>query len=427
MLRLENTYSTFFTRIVALDLTIHHFLYIYLYNLIFLKGMMIILFCPSCGKESVEGTEICSSCGTKLTKITSIDEDQLLNIDLNPDNDAPITNISPTEVENPQVDRGDPLKNELFPDNTNPTPTSNQVNDYWALPIPKRIFGLKKIIAIPIIAILLVIIIVSGLFITSTFSGPITSISKACLKTYNAGSFNFNGKIGLSSSSVSIDGTLVFDLDNHILEFYAKIYENNNQYVYLLKDGILYQDECHDVDTDDINEDLNNFFDEYDKNKDIIKMGNIDWDKIFELLSINNNNVDTKLFNDAFNNFISDLNDADYINDYLGEYSRKKEGGNTIYSFDINAEKLSKELVSVFGSAFTLKKDFTLDMAQKEIEDSLMVTGGPNFNLQFTTTSNYLSGFSFDANNYYLDINIKDFGNAKIDISSQDLYSKYLS
>lgn len=393
--------------------------------------------CPFCGKETVTDSAFCGSCGKRLETVKqTVFDEKPPSSDFNPQ-EAPSIVTSPNESE--KTDTATPP--ETNPQNINNPPPQNYGN--WLPPTPVKKSYKKKAIIVSIIAVVLVIIIIAGMLIMSAFAGPVTTIAKAFDKTTNCGSFNFEVEVNADGQTVNLKGTVIYDLEERILELYAEADTSfGDKATVVLKDGMVVTDEGDRIDDDDIEDELDEFFDAYDDYKNELKKEEIDWEELFETLYIDDDVIDYELFGEAFNAFVADLNDPDYINEYLGEYTKERKDGSVIHSFDINTEKLSDELTSVFGDALDIDNDRTPEISYTTYNsysttseynepvtgDSIAFgfLGGENFELKFTTTSGYLSGFSFDAENAFFEISLSEFGDAEIDEAIFEEYDEYL-
>lgn len=408
--------------------------------------------CPICNKEVNETSIFCSNCGTRLIKKAETSENiqQATTDTVNPifspslekdttiEDNSQSGNISASS--NSTVNQV-PFSNNESVTNQQETYAANPKNNdfnYYVPPKKKR--SLVKLILFPLSTFVLVGAIILGLFYTSIFAGPLTNISKASLKTFSSESFNFELDVNIEGQNINFDGTMIFEPENRKLELYMdgkvslsyKIPQTSysdfsndynptspNSLVVFLKNGIVVCDIDGHVERNDISEQIDLFFDEYENNKESKKLDESNWKELFEELQIDTENVDFELFGEAFNEFAKSLNDEDYINDNLGDYSEKSRNGKTIYSLDFKLKDVANELIEVFGDAF-----FPFDKDSYKIEEFMSnELLNSKFKLVFKTNSGYLTDFNLTSDTFTFELEISDIGDATID---QDL-SKYES
>ncbi|HAN20248.1 MAG: hypothetical protein A2Y15_00080 [Clostridiales bacterium GWF2_36_10] len=380
--------------------------------------------CLICNKEAAETSVFCSNCGTRLIKAEE-------NVEVNNQtvNESEAFNFSFTAEEYIST----PISDVQTQKDTTEPPTTPQNDGFSYYIPPKKKKSLIKIILVPVVALLLVSAIIFGVFYSSMFFGPMTNIGKATMKTFNSQSFNFKLQLNTDGQAFEFNGTFIFEPENRIIEFYAETSEINsyfspNNIKVLLKDGFLITDSGENqIDRIYINEQLNTLFDEYEKNKNTKKTSEIDWKEIFESLDIDTDNIDLDVFGNAIDEFLNNLNNEDYINENLGDYSKKNRNGDTIYTFKLNAKDTAEELVEVFGDAFTLPNDYDFEMIENQIQIGLEQTfGGSSCSFIFKTNSGYLTNFSIKNTQLTFSLEMSDFGDAEID-KDIDLYDDYIN
>lgn len=357
--------------------------------------------CPNCNNSNSEEAIFCVKCGTKLIA----------------DRPPEASTQSPPQAENVYADY-------------NANASQAGYNVYGNPPPVKRLSRTKPIL-ITAVSVFLIIAIIAGVFIFSMSSGPLTEISKAVERTIDAKSFSFKGEVNASGNGIKIDGIIKLDLDNRIFELYTEVSEKSTYQqhliIVLIKDGIVLTDENGRVNTTDIKKNLDEFFDEYDKQKNIKKAEKIDWDELFDTLGISDQ-IDADLFGLTLNEFIKNLNDITYINEKLATYTKEKQDGKIVHSFKINTDKMTKELVTLFGEAFYLEGEDDYDDVIGDIANNIkQITGGNKFNVIFEVSGNYFSGLKIDTNNLYAKIELDDFNTAEIDEDAISKYNKHFS
>ena len=234
------------------------------------------MYCPFCGRETAENAVFCGSCGKRLES-------------------------APSNENKPEA---------LSQENTQSSENVSYYNGSQGGPgyppyQTKKKFFKKNAVIISAIAIFIALAVIAGLIITSSFSGPVASISKAIVKTFNCDSFDFSAKIYAGGQSFDFDGTIVFNPEERIFELYAeyKDYYGHAASI-LIKDGISVSDEGDYIDRDDISEALDSIFDTYEDIAYETKKEKINWKKLFKTLHIYNDDIDYELFGEVLNNFL---------------------------------------------------------------------------------------------------------------------------
>jgi hypothetical protein len=136
-------------------------------------------------------------------------------------------------------------------------------------------------------------------------------------------------KITAQDKTLDMEGTILFDSDSESIEFYFELNVpgEDQTVVLLLKDNILIQDDGY-VDTLDISKYLDEYWDEYKSDSDV------QWSDLLEALGADSEFIYFEKFEVAADDFIKNLNDADYINEKLGSYEKNTENGITNYNFE---------------------------------------------------------------------------------------------
>ncbi len=337
--------------------------------------------CPACSLPNKDNTETCIICGAKLINNEQTQQYQL--------QEEPLT-------------QGEPVV------------TPSQAAEKQS----------KKPGIIIALTLLLVAIFAGGIIAASALSGPMTYITKSLRKTVGSERFAFEAELSSPYSTINIEGTVVFNPNKRILELYAKstVYDRYSQHImhFYIKDGTLVIDENSRVSSEDISEYINTLFDEYDKYKSLDNH-----EELLNLLGIATDESFNELsFYRTAKDFIKNLNNPDYINQHIADYTKETRDGAIVYSFEFEAERLAEELISVFGKELGISDT---KAAETNIRHFLYNNfGGERFNLHFKTTKGYLSGFMLDSENYYISIILFDFKKAEINEDLAEKYQNYI-
>lgn len=404
--------------------------------------------CSFCGKEAVQNAVFCNKCGKKLDAIeqTSVLDPQQFTVNNSSPQETPPNLESVNESDSAQpvfiVEQQQETQQVQY-DTLQPPPVTASPEQVI---LKKKSFR-KKVIIFSFIAVFITIAIVAGIFVSSLFAGPLASISNAVNKTKNCKSFHFNVNVEADNDSFKLEGSIIFDLEERILELYVEGNAGNDgNMIILLKDNTLITDQGGNVHSNDIEDELDDFFDMYDEYYEATKEEEIDWEELFEELYIDDDSIDYDLFDEALKTFIINLNNPDYINEHLGTYSKDKIDGSIVHTFDINTEMLTDEFINVFGEALDIEDEdetsstynfsselsnyasyYTSDYyVSTSTGSSLFSYLGENFEMKFITTSGYFSGFSFDCEEFYINATIDEFNDVEIDEAILEEYNDYL-
>lgn len=306
------------------------------------------MFCKTCGTPFPDGDQYCPNCGTPAAQDSP---------------DDTFAQYAPPAEEN-------------YAPNTAPAASAPEA------PKKKSSFSLlQKIIAIAVCAALLICLI--GVC-TNWFglNGPANKIMRATKKTLSADSMT------IDISYTDDDGTevtgfvqLAINLDKEEITVYGELEMDGETGIIALHDGYLLLGTDGEYVTQDISDELDQFFEIYsenkDKYKDYIKGGKIDWEKLLTDEDIFGDEaediydeaceyVDFKELNKSLSTLGKKLNSKSWLKKNAG-YSTKRSNGIKVHTFDVDIYKLVTAVLPIFEDVFVDSDVY--DNAMDELDD----------------------------------------------------------
>jgi hypothetical protein len=375
--------------------------------------------CPICTHETADDSLFCGNCGAKLSGFKKAEENT-------PAKEQPAESVNMASAGQETPLESTPTNESFTVHSEEQTPEpdrqSQQIGSVPYVQQPDFAVGFapKKKSRVPFFAIIAVFLAVAigALYFSGVFDGgPLESIAEATDKTMTSKSFDVNFKLTFEQKILKINGTVLFDPASESVEFYMEVYEpgEDEAIVTILKNNIILVDDGY-VDTDDVSEFLDKFWDEY-KNK-----SDLDWRDLLDTIGLGSDEVDFDKFEAAVDEFIKNLNDEDYINEKLGTFEKITKNGTTSYNFVFKPKDVSEELINVFGDSF---KKIDKAKAEDNLYDALKNGFGSSFELNFKEKNGYLTGFNFESNDIEMEVQFSDFGKAEIDDSKFEKYDSY--
>lgn len=310
----------------------------------------------------------------------------------------------------------------------------------------------KGIIAATVLAVVLIVVLSVG-FATNWFgaAGPLAKLASAVEKTLTAD----NMTVELSASSESYYGwrspqkekikgsaKIVFNPDERKIVACGKgrlsTREDSDRADFAIYDGYFFgTDEDGDYYCEDIAHELDEFFDGYEEAsektgddfsfEDFYKeyYGDDDYEDACEY-------VDFEALDKCFSSFVKKLNSEKWLKKNAG-FSKRKEGGMTLYCFKPDIIHLGKVGLEEFEDAFARREDYRdameeLEEAEDDFEDEV---DSLNCELVFGIKSGKLVKIEYDYSVKYSDeedreisahmeLNFKDIGSTEIDTDDLD-------
>lgn len=233
---------------------------------------------------------------------------------------------------------------------------------------PKK--GLKTVLLLAGIALVLVAAVVV-LLVCFMPGGPVEEIAEGVENTLKAGSFTveFNG----DADGDKISGLFQFelDLDNRELAMYAEVEEDGDQSVMAIYDGCVISEYDGYYYADDISDDLDEIFDQYEE----FDLENINWEDLLDsiergLYDEAEEYIDFDVLNTCLEAYIESLNDEDWLEENAGFYMDEKDGLD-LYCFEPDNYVFVSESLAQFEEVFRDEETY------EDLEDALKEVKGP--------------------------------------------------
>lgn len=228
-------------------------------------------------------------------------------------------------------------------------------------------------ICIPAIAVVLIAAIVVAIFAIN-WGGPVIEIVNAAFNTVEQESFTLEIDVDGDTAMVECE----IDFTNHDIQM---LFGTEEEFIFAVYDGkLIVKDWSYDYDyyyddyeyieyyrCEDISDEIQLFFDSYDQGKDILTTGDVDVEKILEIMENYSGEdsseleesvedlVDIEKTQDALKEFFSLLADEDWLEENLG-FEEESEDGAKYYSYDLNFGKLANSIDDTFGNCFESNK-----------------------------------------------------------------------
>lgn len=307
------------------------------------------MFCTTCGTEFPDGNRFCPNCGTAAEQ-------------------APLNETNPAYA---------PPAPETYEDYSAPAPEAPKNKSRFSL--------VQKIIAGAVCLALLICLI--GLC-TNWFglNGIGNQIARAAKKTLSADNMTIDLRItDDNGNEITGFAQLAINLKKEQITFYGELDMDGEVGVIALYDGYLLLGMDGEYVTQDISDELDEFFDVYAENKDnykdYIRGGKIDWEKLLTDEDLFGDDaediydeaceyVDFKELNKSLSTLGKKLNSKSWLKKNAG-YSAKRSNGIKVHTFDLDLYKLVTAVLPIFEDVFVDSDVYDEAMdSLDEMEDS---------------------------------------------------------
>jgi hypothetical protein len=267
------------------------------------------------------------------------------------------------------------------------------------------------------VAAVLVIIVLISVF--SSKGGKVfDNILSAAKGTIESDSFDFSLELTEDYSgpyTQEANGTVVLDFDKEDISFDIDTGDGEREILY---DGVVYDIEDDEVwNSEDISSELGDIFDYYDEYKGAFKgLSGVDWEDAFDEAGLSGF-VDTDKLSKCMKEFEQNINSEKYWNEVCNDFSVKKSGGGTTYTFDVDVPKLVESLLDTFKPAIDYDLDSVKDMVtdQVDIFDECVIEVTIKNNKLTALNVNVTYDDYGDTVTYEFKGEISNYGKAKLD------------
>lgn len=379
------------------------------------------MFCTKCGAKNEDNAKFCYSCGNNLNA-AEVEKDAV------PDSNVAQGNNESTYWENPSLSNPVQQTSGLVQQIPNPgQPIPPQFN-YQPGVDGTGIQKAKKkplIIAVPIIAVIVVIGLISFI-VSRSNKGILDNIIGAVQGTLKADSFEFEAEAYTTDEEYGkdggkIDGIIEYDLDKEKLSFDIGMGEDRT---------ILYDEVAYDVDSEgiwndqDISYELGMIFDYYkDYKDDLNNLSDIDWEAIADEAGIPID-FDVKELQKCIKEFEKNMNSTKYMKTVCNKYEKKNTSEGTKYSFDVDVPKFVESLVETFKPViedYVDESEFDYIYDQLDIVEEciieITVKGGKLVGINANITVNDYSRQTLE-----LQLTIDNYGKASLNVDEIEGY-----
>ena len=296
------------------------------------------MICKHCGAEIADALSFCTACGTKIT----------------PDQ--------------PAAQKKKRSLSDIF---------------YGA-----RIFLLSHRVIAIVLSVALVIGMVGTLTNWFGLNGPATQIANAVRRTLTAKSFTVEFSAtaqtgtGLDRNTEKISGTLQVSLDtkNEELTLYAKVRQSGETMEFAIYDGYMITVENGRIYKEDIQDQLDAFFEAYEealeRAKDMLKDGQVDWEALLEMIDEDayeeaREVINFKKLNSSLKEFGRKINSTGWLRRNAG-YSLGLKNAMKTHTFQPDICELLAAILPIFKPAFRDRDTYReLEDGLDELEDTL--------------------------------------------------------
>lgn len=227
--------------------------------------------------------------------------------------------------------------------------------------------GLKIGLLLGSIGLVLVVGIVL-LCVWLSYRGPVTDIAVAFSDLIEGG--NFTVDLAVKSDGESEGGTLMVDMDLDDRELTVCALEDG-EIVGGVYDGYYITKSSRGYKAEDISDELEDFFDQYEENSD---MEDIDWEELLDeiqdgLYDEASEYIDFDILNDSLTAYFKTINDEQWLEENAG-FSQKEKNGVTYYIFEPNIYDFTSASLAEFEEVF-VDEDFYDELCEglEEIEE----------------------------------------------------------
>lgn len=234
---------------------------------------------------------------------------------------------------------------------------------------PKKKIGL--IIALACVAASLFFVLVAGL-LTNWFglNGPMMQIARGANKTLKAGSFTVDFDVSIAESyfEENVKGTasVAIDPKKEEVTLFAEATMDGEKYIIAIYDEYLIAEYDGEYTCQDISDELDEFFEYYEKLEDNISL-KPDWEEIIDneyAYEAMEEVIDFDELNDALPKFLRKLNSQSWLKKNAG-YSVKRVNGVKMHTFKPDVYKLLSATLPIFEDVFADEDTY------EDLEDNL--------------------------------------------------------
>lgn len=342
-------------------------------------------FCTYCGARMTAGSAFCVQCGKRVR------EDGVSAPPCEPEF-APVPPVKPVSYR---------------PDTSAGAPPTRAHRAYAS--------GKKKSkLLAPILAgVALLVVVALVIALLSILGGPLVKIGAAGQKTMKSGNFTVEFSVDGDGMSGS-EGIMYADID--VKERQINLYGETDDISFGIYDGyifVTYEDEGY---KEDIEDELDELFDAYEAS-DSEDIGTL----LEELDDMMNGELSDLLDLDEMETcaatFIKDANTEKWLKDNAG-YSKSRENGETLYSFDLDFFQLLQGAMPYFESAFEDEDDY--DTLMDEIDEIVDEEDPYDVVCTIGVKSGYLSSFELEIDDGWdemtVSMKISDVNKTKLDL-----------
>ena len=336
------------------------------------------MYCNNCGHKNDDTTKFCVECGSKLEKITEIIPQKK------------ICNTCGNEI----------VGDSKFCEKCGSDLTNNN---------PQK--SHKKLGKIIIALIVVIALACSAVFGYATLSNPVVKLKSAIQNTIGAKSAEFEMSIDDGYDEIDADGAIELDMDERYFSLYLDIgregegwirYKDSNAEMYYREDGELIEQD--DYYLDEMEDAFEMYFDALE--------GKIDSSSVRDFMEDNGYDEVIRI-NDLENEgkkLAKKLVSKENLKNVLG-YEKRKNGSETIYSFEPDLYELIIFLIDEGESLFTPEGYDEIRDAKMDIDlDDI-----PEINMNFIVKGKYLVGYELESEEIDVTFRLNNINKAHVD------------